>query len=255
MHNLTVCTFNIRYGTAPDGDNSWPLRRAAVATTLRAAAAAIIGLQECQAHQRADLQAALPGYAWFGVGRDDGRDGGEMCAVLIDPQRLAVVDGGHFWLSATPDVAGSRSWGNDLPRMATWVRLRVLDDTASAWPRLLVINTHLDHASAAARHAAIDMLRAFIARHAADAPLLLGDFNAPRPSAEMTRLLADGVLTLVPTEGGTFHDFTGGADGLAIDWIAHDGRLRCHAARVVRTAIDGRWPSDHHPLLAVLGPA
>lgn len=250
--NLTLCSFNIRYGSAPDGENAWPLRRAAVVATLRQIDADLIGLQECEAAQRDALQADLPGYRWISAGRNDGRDAGEMCAMLIREGVGEIEAAGHFWLSDTPDVPGSRSWGNDLPRMATWCRLRLADP---AWPPLLYINTHLDHASKPARFAGIDLVRHFLADHTDAAPIVTGDFNAPLRSPELARLTADSRLHNVALRGGTFHSFFGGTLGPAIDWILHDSRLHCTHAAVVRQKVDGRWPSDHYPVVATLQPA
>ena len=98
--------------------------------------------------QRDFLAEKLPGYAVFSAGRDDGKDAGESAAVFYRKERFEKLDGGHFWLSETPDVPGSKGWDAALPRVATWVRLK--DRAAPDRPPVLFLNTHLDHRGAAA---------------------------------------------------------------------------------------------------------
>ena len=74
--------------------------------------------------QRDYLQEKLPAYECLGVGRDDGAEQGEMMALYYRRDRFEKIDGGHFWLSETPDTVGSKSWDSSLPRMVTWVKLR-----------------------------------------------------------------------------------------------------------------------------------
>lgn len=86
--SFRVMTFNIRYGTAPDGENSWRHRRPLVADLIRRLNSEIVGLQEALRFQLDDLHADLPGLAEFGVGRDDGRAAGEYAAILYDARRF-----------------------------------------------------------------------------------------------------------------------------------------------------------------------
>jgi hypothetical protein len=116
---LRVMTFNIRYDNPADGEDAWPKRRTKAASMIRFHRADLVGLQEALRGQIADLEAALPELGWFGTGRSAQRDG-EHCAVLFRKDRLEVLDQGTFWLSETPDLAGSRSWDAALPRIVTW---------------------------------------------------------------------------------------------------------------------------------------
>lgn len=267
---LRVMTFNIRYGTAPDGENAWEKRRELLVETIRAFRPDVLGTQECLAGQAEFLRAALPGYGCVGVGRDDGQLAGEMCAVFYREDRFQLVAEGHFWLSETPDVAGSRGWDAALPRIASWARLRARDDTLRT---LVCLNTHFDHVGEAARLASAKLLSARAQAVAGGAPaIVLGDFNTPtdpgRPGPYTALLgLGEGAEE---TEGGlalrdvyrrlhpprsdeaTFHGFTGGRDGARIDWILATPDWTPVAAAIDRTARDGRWPSDHFPVTAVL---
>ena len=64
-------------------------------------------------------------YSEYGVGRDDGKSRGEHCSVLYlkDRFKLDKKDCGTFWFSDTPEKIASKSWGNEIPRICTWVRL------------------------------------------------------------------------------------------------------------------------------------
>jgi len=38
---------------------------------------------------------------------------------MYKTERFELVDSGHYWLSETPEVAGSKSWDSSLPRMVS----------------------------------------------------------------------------------------------------------------------------------------
>ncbi|ADD41104.1 hypothetical protein Snas_1397 [Stackebrandtia nassauensis DSM 44728] len=70
----------------------------------------ILGTQEGRGNQIRDLKDRLPGYWWAWRGRE--KDGsGETCAAFYRKDRLEKLDEGHRWLSTTPTVPGSISWG------------------------------------------------------------------------------------------------------------------------------------------------
>ena len=138
---VRAMSFNIRYGTAQDGEHAWPNRRAHVVATIRDHAPHLLGVQEALRFQLDELLAALPRYESFGVGRDDGRSAGEHAAILVDTARFTVRQHGTDWLSETPEVPGSTSWGNRITRIVTWA---LLEDRATGEP-VWVYNLHLDH--------------------------------------------------------------------------------------------------------------
>ena len=120
---LTVMSFNVRYGDANDGENRWAARREALFDTIRRQDADLVGLQEALDFQIDEIVGAVSIYAVIGVGRDDGVAEGEYAAILFRKDRLHVADAGTFWFSDTPDVPGSKSWGNNITRICTWARL------------------------------------------------------------------------------------------------------------------------------------
>src|ERR671919_1090792 len=99
--SLTIMSFNIRYGTAKDGDNAWDARRTMLFDVVREQNADLIGLQEALDHQITEIVTAVPGYATVGVGRDDAGKAGEFSAILFKTDRLRVAEAGTFWFSDT----------------------------------------------------------------------------------------------------------------------------------------------------------
>lgn len=176
---LTLASFNIRYeGPVDEPWRAWPNRLHGVVKTIRAIDPDVLGVQEALHGQCADLRASLPDYAFSGAGRDDGREQGEYAAILYRKDRFEadVTQRGIFWLSDRPEEPGSRTWGNDYPRVVTWLRLI---DRATL-KGFYVFNTHWDHRNQPSREkAALLISRRMNARtHPEDPVVLLGDFNA-----------------------------------------------------------------------------
>ena len=148
--HLEVVTFNIRYLNKNDeGINHWRVRKQRVIAAMLAFKADIFGLQEALRQQLDDITPALAGYTEFGIGRDDGKTRGEYSAILFRSDRFELDkdDCGTFWLSDTPEKVGSATWGNEIPRICTWVRLTDKQSQRSFY----VFNTHFDHESQPAR--------------------------------------------------------------------------------------------------------
>jgi endonuclease/exonuclease/phosphatase family metal-dependent hydrolase len=257
---VRVVSFNIRYGTADDGPDRWELRKSRVIDTLRAQDADIIGLQEVLAEQADELRAALSGYGFVGVGRDDGERAGEFVPIFYRSGRFTLVEGGHFWLSPTPDQPGSKGWDAALPRMATWVLLGFKDAPGQD---VYVINTHFDHAGGRARLESAKLLRRVAESKGGEPVIVMGDFNCgpgDAPYVELTRdagNLAElrdayAVLGLPAGNCGTYHRFEGVSDGARIDWVLTNWRFVPRAAWIDRRAFGGRYPSDHFPVGAEL---
>ncbi|MDB4538217.1 endonuclease/exonuclease/phosphatase family protein, partial [Akkermansiaceae bacterium] len=98
-HLLKVMSFNIRYGAANDGSNSWPNRKDLVLETIKASDPDLLGLQEVLGFQADFLKENLPGYAFHGVGREDGKEKGEYVPLMYKTSRFALERSGHFWFS------------------------------------------------------------------------------------------------------------------------------------------------------------
>lgn len=261
--DVKVMSFNVRYGTAKDGVNHWDRRKEFLAETVTTFGPDLLGTQETLGFQRDFLAKKLNGYGVLGVGRDDGREKGEMMALYWRKGRFEKVDGGHFWLSKTPDEAGSKSRDTSLPRMATWVRLK---DTRGG-KDVLFLNTHFDHIGREARLESARLIRAKIAVLGKGCSVIVtGDFNAGEGSGPYQALFGprekeespvrDSYRVAHPKKGeaeGTTTGFRAGpSKGSRIDWIAVSRDWKVIAAGIDRTEKDGRTPSDHFPVTAVL---
>lgn len=264
---LTVVTYNIRYANPNDGEDVWENRREAMAAYLRDTRADVIGLQEAEPAQRAWLATRLPDYAWYGVGRNAEHDEGEGTPIFYRRDRFDAIDRGTFWLSTTPDVPGSRGWDAALPRVASWLKLR----DRRTGRELLAINTHFDHRGPEARLESAHMLTRQIDALARTAggrlPVVLtGDFNcrpADAPYAAITKpmesalALADAQhVSRTPHTGGdsTSNAFKAISPGAKIDYVfVRDvGAVLSH--RIEDPRVDGRFVSDHQPIVAVIEP-
>ncbi len=249
---LAVMSFNIRYGTADDGPNRWEQRREQVAAVVRAEAPDVAGLQEALHGQIDELLVALPEFRMVGVGRSDGGQGGEYAAILYRRARLTVRRAGTFWFSDTPDVVASNTWGNAIERICTWA----LFDDAQGRPFYL-FNVHLDHVSQPSRERSVALLRDRIEARAPVAPVVVtGDFNTgeDNPATRaMRQRFRDTFRVLHPDarEVGTANQFTfGRTTGDKIDYVFVEPAAEVLSAAIVRTATDGRYPSDHFPVVA-----
>jgi endonuclease/exonuclease/phosphatase family metal-dependent hydrolase len=261
-------SFNLRGdfdgGVATDKPTGWlsksgDHRRELVLRLASDANPDLLGVQEAYHNQVQELDAALPGHAFVGVGRDDGAEAGEHSCLYYRTDRFELVDSGTFWLSQTPDTPSTYP-GAACPRVATWAVLR---DSEADNRELLVLNTHWDHVSAEARSYSATLIRQRLEELAGDRPaIVMGDLNVTERKEPITTLLGDGPQRLIdsfrevqPQRGKnerTYHDFKGGEEGWRIDYIVHTEGLRATDAEIVRTEYDGRYPSDHYPVTATL---
>jgi endonuclease/exonuclease/phosphatase family metal-dependent hydrolase len=254
-------SFNIRYGTANDGDNHWSLRRGQLFDLLRERDADLVGLQEALATQIDEIETAVPGYAAIGVGRDDAARAGEFTAILYRASRFRVADAGTFWFSDTPEVPASKSWGNTITRICTWARF--IDRSGRGF---YLFNLHLDHQSQPSRERSVGLLRQRIAARAfpGDPVIVTGDFNAGEANAAIKALAArgDGTAPFVDTYRvlhpdetivGTFTGFRfGETGGEKIDYVLVPPGTEVMSAEIVRASRNERYPSDHFPVSATI---
>lgn len=262
---LRVLTFNIRYDTPNDGPNAWPFRRDWVASLIRFHEADVVGVQEALVHMLRDLDARLAGFARVGVGRADGREGGEFSAILYRTDRLAVLDSGTFWLSTTPEVAGSKGWDTAIERVATWARYR---DRASGC-ELVHLNTHFDHVGEQARQESARLIRRRLATLANGLPVIVtGDLNADPASVPYRILTRDTIADGIPPLRDAFAASASGHYGPTSTWtafraiepgrridyvlVSEDVTVLSHG--ILPDSWDGRFPSDHLPVLASVRP-
>jgi len=256
---MTVMTFNIRYGTAKDGENEWSARREMLFDVVRSTNPDLLGLQEALDFQIDEIIAAAPAYAVVGVGRDDGAEKGEYSAILFRKDRFHVAEAGTFWFSDTPSVIASKSWGNQITRICTWARLIDRDGRG-----FYHFNLHLDHQSQPSRERSTVLLRGRIDTRAFPDPVIVtGDFNVGEANPALATLTVPGgsgapafldtfrVLHADVKDAGTFSGFkfgTGGPD--KIDYVLVQPGTEVMSSEIVRYSRNNRYPSDHFPVTA-----
>jgi endonuclease/exonuclease/phosphatase family metal-dependent hydrolase len=228
----------------------WPARKLALREALGQAKPDILCVQEARPGQVAFLERALPGHERVGVGRDDGRDGGEHCAVYFDRTRFERLDGGTFWLDEPIDTPRPGS-AFGVKRICTWVRLR--DRSSGRVVRLY--NTHLPLTEGPRRVAVGVLLGQVAAGDPSDVVVVTADFNAT-PSAESRRMLTEAGLTDSAVLAGerpgarTLHLY--GIPFRSIDGILLGGGAKVDRHRVLDVKPGNLLPSDHFGLLADL---
>lgn len=256
-----VVQFNVRFDFESDGPNRWANRVELVAGLIRDARASVACLQEDKANQVDDLRRALPGWEFVGAGRD-GR-GSERCSVAFDGARWRCVEHGDFWLSDTPEVVASSTWGCKYPHKVTWARL---EDRQN--PRLgpvTFLSTHLDEHPEAAevRRRSAEVIRAWLGQHARGANLVVcGDFNAGTTEAAHAAMLESAPAPTLQDaweaahasdpSTGTVHNFTGHSGKKRIDWIFIGGHVTAGEVKIDRWNRGGRYPSDHFAVVGEL---
>lgn len=267
--DLRVMSFNVRFAKAGHSEaaaeNNWndprhPRRERAI-RVVRDVNPDLLGVQEARQEQIKDFKDALPEFEFYGVGRDDGKDGGEFSGIFFRKDRFTKKDAGSFWLSATPDKPGTTFSPNKLPRIASWVRLA--DKVAGR--EFVYLNMHWDHEDVPAREKTASLVRERLATIARDLPIIVtGDLNSHEDTKAFATLvgndgpgrpLADSYREVHPQRAkdeASFDNWRGTTKGSRIDFILHTAEFAPSAAEIVRTNYEGLWPSDHYPVTATL---
>jgi endonuclease/exonuclease/phosphatase family metal-dependent hydrolase len=261
-------SFNIRYGSANDGENHWNNRKEMVSDIIRNHPSDVIGLQEALRFQIDAIREAHSVYGEIGVAREDGIIEGEYSSVLYRTDRFGVGESGTFWFSDTPEVAGSNTWGNACVRICSWARL-IETKTGKAF---YIFNLHLDHVSQPSREKSAVLLAERIKnRRYKDPFVVTGDFNAGENNPVITYLKdqiaiegPDGSNAKTPVpmvdtfrvlhqdvkDVRTAHEFKGTRQGNKIDYIFVPPGTKVLEAQILYDNVDGRYPSDHYPVTA-----
>ncbi len=269
--SIRVMTYNIRYNNEEDGINAWPNRKDHVAEMIRDKYQAdLLGVQEALLDQAKDLEDRLPEYKRIGVGRDDGWDQGEHMAIFFKKERFELIQHHTFWLSETPEIPGVKSWETSNNRIVTWAKFK---DRLTG-NMFYHFNTHFDHRSQKARVESAKLIWHRIQSMTGDLPVILtGDFNITekneayeilvglKPAGENSSDLSDlkdaRYLSQTPHQGPTStftrNDWTVTGDPESkIDFIFVRNGFRVLSHRVPDDQYDGRFPSDHLPVVADL---
>ena len=283
---MLVGSYNIRYKN--DGDsikgNAWGKRCQVICDQVNFMSPDIFGTQEVLHGQLLDMRDRLDGYDYIGVGRDDGKTGGEYEAIFYKTDRLRILGQGNFWLSETPDRPGL-GWDAACVRICTWgkfTRQNATNDEA-----FYFFNLHMDHVGVVARREAAKLIVTKIREIAQDAPVVVtGDFNVDQKD-EIYRTFTDSGLLkdsfmaarLRFAENGTFNSFDADlytdsridhvfvSPSIQVDsygvltngyWVPNEQteeKLKGHDApqEISFSKYSRRLPSDHYPVFVRLG--
>jgi endonuclease/exonuclease/phosphatase family metal-dependent hydrolase len=246
-----LATFNIR--TPIDKPpNAWTCRVDRVRALIQLHRFDLMGLQEATEKQIDDL--LTEGWAYVGVGRDDGKRGGEASCIFYKKARFEVLESGTFWLSETPEVPGSKSWDTACTRICTWARMT----DRKTGKAFVYFNTHLDHMSAAAREQGMALILKRIKAIDKVIPVLLtGDMNAgpdSKPIALAKEVLRDAfALSRTPHTGpvATINSFKFRKKATAcIDYIFVSTGVSVLTHATLDDSEKELYPSDHFPVVA-----
>lgn len=255
---LNIMTFNIRYDNPEDGMNNWQYRKEYVANSILFHDVDILGTQEVLHNQMVDLKKLLPDYQSVGVGREDGKEKGEYSALFYKKNRFSVVESGYFWLSATPEIAGSKGWDGACERIASWAKLKDL----KSGKEVLTMNTHFDHVGVVARRESVTLILNKLSELANGIPvILMGDFNAEPDSVVIKTILntsnenhlidSRSISPLVYGPSWSFHDFgkIPFEKRPLIDYIFISKDIEISKYGVLAETDNDIFLSDHTPIL------
>jgi endonuclease/exonuclease/phosphatase family metal-dependent hydrolase len=246
---MRLMTFNLRFANPADGPNAWEFRKELVVEVIGRHRPDLLGTQEGTVPQLNYLEEHLAGYLPLTAHRPVDPTC-QYPTIFYREDRFEVEESREFWLSETPQVHRSLSWGSAFPRMVTYGRLREKGRSTSFY----FIDTHLDHISAAARREGARMIREFFLP-LKQPMILVGDFNEPPDSQVYGEFiythspLQDTWRQVHPAgqEPTTQHGFDGRPRGSRIDWILTTPPFVVRRAAIVTDNQAGRYPSDHFP--------
>ena len=265
---IRVGSYNIRLSSGDKGTpNAWECRKADLVALVKKLDLDAFGMQEVCPDQAQYLRENLPEFAFVGDHREADRKSGEASPVFYRKSRFEAERGGTFWLSETPDVPASKSWGTCCTRVCSYLVLR----DKSNGRRFCFANTHTDHVSALARKEGMELVVRRMRDFGKGAPIVFtGDHNCrynDDPAKAVRKVLKDARDIAEKTEGphDTFQGFgkykSGPVDAAGKDYEDHciDYIYVSDGTRVIDFAThDDRrpgtdlYPSDHYPITATV---
>jgi len=255
--NISMMTYNVRYGLADDGENSWELRKEFLASQINSHNPDFIGTQEGLPFQIEYINSHLPKHEFIGKSRDgDGK--GEYSAIFYNQEKFKLVEQHTFWLSTTPSKV-SKGWDAAYPRICTYGLFKDIKTNKKFW----IINTHLDHIGTKAREQSVIMILKKIKEiNIKNYPLIfMGDLNAEpdsKPISILKEQLSDSKeVSLVKPSGpiGTFNAFQYNEPVTRrIDYIfiSKNNTIKVSNYAVLSDVKDSKYPSDHLPVYVEL---
>ncbi|CAI8728007.1 Endonuclease/exonuclease/phosphatase family protein [Priestia megaterium] len=255
-YELKVMTYNLRYLNDIDkSPHTWKERCPTIRQVIKKANPDIIGTQEVVYKQIKCLN-KLGDYDWVGLGREGGSKG-EYMAVFYNKKRFKVLEYNYYWLSDNPNLMGSISWGNIIPRMVTSIKFHDVKTDKEFY----FLNTQFDNQSELAREkSALLILERLKVLNQNTPVILTGDFNTS-PNTSPYQLLTSDLGFIDAWESskirinkniGTFNNFQdprGGGLEKRIDWILYRGKVQASQIKIINYHKGKQYPSDHYPVM------
>ena len=257
--DIQVMTYNIRRRMTrlmPRGPDRWVRRRVLIQRLLEAEQPVILGVQEALPDQTGFVRHALgESYRSVGYGRNANKRG-EGCPLVYDGDRLELLEWRQTALSSTPFVPGSTTWGNPTPRVVVAATFKERESGVE----FRAINTHFDQFSRRSRMRSGEEILRLVGESSLPT-VVTGDFNTDDDSLPHELLTTSGALVdawdtaqkRVTEAWGSFANY--GPPKLErkrIDWILATPSVAILRAGINVTRYDGKWPSDHAPVQAVV---
>lgn len=254
--SYNVATFNIRYDNPRDSGNLWINRAPVAANLIRFHDFDVFGIQEGLKNQIDDISAALPQYARYGRGRDDGKEAGEHSSVYYKKEKFTLLKSGDFWLSETPNVPGKGWDATCCNRICSWVYL----EDIKTKKKFYFFNVHFDHQGVIARKESGKLIAKKIKEIAGIEPsILTGDLNGDRKS-EWYLTLANSDIVKDAYTGVKFpYENNSSSNGFrtprgmgVIDHIFISKQFTATKWGILTDTYFGKYPSDHFPVMATV---
>lgn len=128
LHRVASCNIRVALPQDEEGGNGWAARKYVCEKVMKRCKADIYCLQEVTVGQYEDMCRMFPGYFVFGYPGpetdalpDREYHGIAKNLVMFSKRRYEMTGAGVYWLSDTPLVGGSSSWGTARPRHVNWV--------------------------------------------------------------------------------------------------------------------------------------
>ncbi len=202
-----------------------------------------------------DIINALPYYTYYGVGRKDGKDGGEHSAIFFKKDLFKLLTRGDFWLSQTPDKPGLGWDATCCNRICSWVYLQ----HKKTGSKFFFFNAHYDHQGIQARRESSKLILQKIKAIAGSNPVIFtGDLNGSHTSEPYLTIANSGILkdtyklVAFPYANNASHNGFGSTKDSTniIDHIFITGHFSADKWGLLTDTYHGKFPSDHFPVLA-----
>ncbi len=265
--------FNLKHKEALlEERHQWTNRLPRIIEYLEFSKPDIIGTQELHKSQLDDLMSEISDkYAYYGLGRDDGKDKGEIQAVFYDKKRFKLLDSKTYFFSKTPTKVSHNSY--KVKNTLTYCKF--LDFNTNK--KFIVLNTHLSFSSPHVRLYEAKFIKKFVDKLPSSmAVILMGDFNAFPMRFDLDLPFFDGALVLETITSGKMENsmnksamghfgpisstnfsqdtkkvFSGnGTPGVILDFIFVNDNIFIRSHGIDPAKVDNEYMSDHFPVLA-----